>query len=126
MGRGLSELQKAVLRHAAQRSHVCRAVLLAEVFGWTRKSGRPVRDYGKNFRPAAIGQAKYRTDNASLSRALRRLTERGLLTDNRSLTDAGRELVRSWGIEPLPAEPPGRSVEELVASIKALNAGANG
>jgi hypothetical protein len=83
--------------------------------------GRPVRDYGKNFRPHLIGQAAYNRGNASLSRAVRRLVERGLLrrTYGRHLTDAGRELVRTWGVEPVAVED-GPTLEQLADDIRAI------
>jgi ribosomal protein S19E (S16A) len=123
MGRGLSDLQKAILRHVATQVTVCRAMLLSEHFGWQRTKGRAVRDFGKNFRPAAIGEAKYRKDSASLSRALRRLVVRGLLenTYGRQLTEKGRELVRSLGLQPDDTPQPSR--EELLQNLKALLGG---
>jgi ribosomal protein S19E (S16A) len=123
MGRGLSDLQKAILRHSATKGSVCRAVLLSEHFGWKRTNGRVAMHDGKNFRPTAIGEAKYRKDSASLSRALRRLVDRGLLenTYGRQLTEKGRQLVRSWGLD--VDDTPQPSHEELLQKVNALLGG---
>jgi hypothetical protein len=119
MGRGLSELQKYILKRAARSNDTCRAEILCGFFGWPSRRSRPPRPGEKTFRPARIGEVTYRSANASLSRAWRRLRDRGLMEQSGylTLTDQGRDLVRSWGIEPVPPRPPGPSLEELTAAI---------
>jgi hypothetical protein len=69
MGRGRSELQKAALRHVPTSGYLNRAALLVEVFGWRTKRRHGAQLWSQNFRPRLIGEAKYRSGHASLSRA---------------------------------------------------------
>jgi len=117
MGRGLSDLQKAILRHVAERG-VCQAAFLCECFGWKRTKDRAVSDFGKNFRLATIGERKYQKDTSALSRAWRRLVQRGLLEEDRQhVTEKGRELIRSWGLVP---PGPRKSLAELTQQIRRI------
>jgi hypothetical protein len=120
MGRGLSELQRYMLRRAAELGKASRVDVLIGHFGWQprRMVYRPGLAWGKMFSPRRIGEKKYRSDQASLSRAWQRLVRRGLLKESGVLilTAEGRDLVRSWGVE--PGEPPeSKSPEERAAAI---------
>jgi hypothetical protein len=118
MARGLSDLQKAILRHAAAKGALCQAVFLCEHFGWKPTKGRAVSEIGQNFCLASIGESKYRKNANSLSRALRRLVQRGLLEEDRQhVTEKGRELIRSWGLVP---PPPRKSLAELTQQIRRI------
>jgi hypothetical protein len=127
MGRGLSDLQRFILKRAAESGGARRGDVLCDYFGWRTQGERPTGRYAwigeQNFSPSQIGTKKYRSDSASLSRAQRRLRERGLVNDGGCvlvLTDAGKELVRSWGIEPVPPPDPGPGLEELAARLRAI------
>jgi hypothetical protein len=85
--RGLSQLQRQILRLALDKGAdvtLWRAELLAACFGFQPK---PVRLYGSNdltkpgqhFSPQQVGVARYRSAQVSLSRAVRRLEDRGLV-----------------------------------------------
>lgn len=106
MGKGLSPLQKTVLRVAlknrdagdgAQGTRGCDALyreILAEHFGWPIPERSSKRTYGaKHFTKAAIGESRYRSNLASLSRAMLRLSERGLTECIRGLYWAGCNLT---------------------------------
>jgi hypothetical protein len=82
MGRGLSELQRYILAEAAERDRLDHAEILAGYFGW---QGRPGRNHSSRvgqggFSRAGIGEQIYRKVMATLSRACRRLAQRGLVT----------------------------------------------
>ena len=94
MGRGLSELQKEVLRIGLHNREargpgnvdVMRSEALQQVFGWEllypwtrlrRDDGRP--SHGQHFSKQRIGVAHYQSAQASVTRALRRLERRGLV-----------------------------------------------
>lgn len=97
MGRGLSDLQKAVLLMAHENSftgddaysnwdgegkyppHVKRARILEEYFGWQpdTATGRPPRTGA--FNRQDVGHKRYNAVMASLSRSLHRLETRGLI-----------------------------------------------
>jgi len=95
MARGLSELQKAILRLAYRNRQVRdeRSVdlfypeVLHEHFGWPiarTHSWRPEKGerpcgYDRYFSMREIGEAKYRKTQVSLSRAVSRLERRGLV-----------------------------------------------
>jgi hypothetical protein len=76
MGRGLSELQRYILTKAAadRRGQVCYPAILTGFFGWEKK-----RPFQWKFQPLKIGEGKYRSDKASLSRSCCRLKQRGLV-----------------------------------------------
>jgi hypothetical protein len=114
MGRGLSELQKTILRMAAANEddpHVKYSVSYAEVlrdyYGWQPEKGHHAwnkdgtKGHGWGFSKARIGEKEYRSARAALSRAATRLYERGLVeyvdhvltnvTTGVCLTEEGRE-----------------------------------
>lgn len=126
MGRGLSELQKTILRvalekHLAFEARIAsgndyrgflegdtdRAQVLMEHFGWEQYGG----DYPRqvfDFLPEEIGREKYRAGQAALSRAIRRLIDRGLLdrmynsNDRRGatmLSEAGAALAKTLSVK---------------------------
>lgn len=107
MGRGLSELQRYILSEAGKRRRVYCPDILEGFFGWKpicpmdrHRGGDVVRGFGglpdtvrpadddgvlsspgrQYFSLAKIGERTYRTVMASLSRSIRRLEERGLVT----------------------------------------------
>jgi len=112
MSRGLSTLQKTILRMAYVNYAVgLRAAdnrdvdvyfheVLAAFWGWQPAS--PLRDHTGQFRPGqhfsrdAIGAERYNAAHASLSRAVVRLERRGLVT-------AHRGYVKWRGIRLTPA-----------------------
>jgi hypothetical protein len=104
MGRGLSELQKTILRIAwrnreAERRHdgsgggdVVYAEVLAEHYGWHpsrcrlqapsyEKEDEERRTFGsQHFAKEIIGERVYNAAHAALTRAMTRLATRGLVT----------------------------------------------
>lgn len=121
MGRGLSELQKWILRKAGTLKRVHYADVLEGYFGFKPEQeiarhgvGRYANDpraakcgYGtifspgqQHFAPEKIGRQRYRSAMASLSRACSRLHARGLVDcisgqfthwSGVEITDAGRQ-----------------------------------
>jgi hypothetical protein len=129
MGRGLSKLQRFILHKASKIRRVHYPIILVEFFGWEpdpdRRNYRLVKEgdlcanlAARKLEPAKpdeigslknprchifsrkmIGEKKYRSTMASLSRACLRLEDRGLVTclvgarshwSGVELTDAGR------------------------------------
>ncbi len=105
MGRGLSDLQKAVIVMAHENevaatvayhdaegpvitAHVTREQILREYFGWQPDAARPSYHY-RVFSRADIGHDKYNAVMVSLSRSLHRLEARGLVYLTHSLMAAG-------------------------------------
>jgi len=78
MGRGLSDLQRWILREACERGQLEYSYIRRDYFGWesTRKD-QQLRD---RYSPDAIGEAEYNRVMATISRSCRRLQERGLIT----------------------------------------------
>jgi hypothetical protein len=93
MGRGLSGLQRFILEKANTKKRVYYVEVLEGFYGW--KPRRPIRRHGPNdqygeegeiigpgakrFSPQLIGEKKYRKVRAALSRACKRLADRGLV-----------------------------------------------
>lgn len=101
MGRGLSELQRRILILAGQESDgeygLSRLHIIRALFDWPETSYWHPKEhyhYRRHFDKRAIGAEKYNAIYASLSRAIRRLIERGLIARTRlngiSLTDTGK------------------------------------
>ena len=108
MGRGLSKLQMEILKFAAKRPMAHYAELLKSLFGW-----EPVRHAftykedefqpgSQRFSKKEIGEKRYCSNMASLSRACVRLERRGLVNilaatishwSAVKITDAGRLMV---------------------------------
>lgn len=101
MGRGLSDLQKGILRLASRNycrggfclyfGHLFRRKIFQELHGW---------DWDITFDPEAIGLKKYNVTMASTSRAIKRLQERGLVVRARfksaiDLTEKGIEAAKN-------------------------------
>jgi hypothetical protein len=106
MGRGLSELQKAILRRAlanqkaegrsldeSRFADVLRAEVLADYWGWpmpprgdgdryrTNMEGLQERHIGgRLYSPRQIGEKRYGSAQTALTRAMNRLADRGLMT----------------------------------------------
>ena len=84
MGRGFSKLQRFILTKAATTADsLLRSEILAEFWGWKPISPIRSRD-GKrtglyHFSRKQIGEKRYASVMASLSRACRQLQERGLI-----------------------------------------------
>jgi hypothetical protein len=85
MGRGLSDLQRFILKRASKQERVYYAEVLRDFFGWTPmqtadwKRGKLDSPGHHSFSPQQIGKATYRNTLATLSRACRRLEKRGLV-----------------------------------------------
>jgi len=84
MGRGFSKLQRFILTRAATAAdYLLRSEILVEFWGWKPISPIRSRD-GKraglyHFSRKRIGEKRYASVMASLSRACRNLQERGLI-----------------------------------------------
>jgi hypothetical protein len=105
MGRGLSGLQRYILRETARRERLHPADILAGFFGWPtlgplRPEGERCR--GLNFDREEVGPERYNASMASLSRAIRRLEDRGLIERSEyvfgrafclRITDKGKQAI---------------------------------
>lgn len=105
MGRGLSPLQRHILLLAhdnreagrsGQGPDIHTAEIIATVYGFPVPSGRDPRDSRhQTFSREEIGTQAYGAAAAAVSRTLRRLEERGLLTRHTRaggrLTEAGHQ-----------------------------------
>lgn len=78
MGRGLSLLQRQILRLTFREKFVTCEEILTNLRGW------PGQEMGS--KKPIIDKAKYATAHSALSRSLTRLWERGLITYWRTLT----------------------------------------
>ena len=78
MGRGLSLLQRQILRLALVEKFITCEGILAKLWGWQPKKQGP--------KEASIDKAKYASAHATLSRSLTRLWERGCITYWRTLS----------------------------------------
>ncbi|MEU3176597.1 hypothetical protein [Streptomyces sp. NPDC007000] len=125
MGRGLSPLQRRILQLAhdnrtAGRSKrgtpdVYAAEIYAEVYGFQPLPGADVRNPARQtFSREQIGAQEYHAAAAAVSRALRRLADRGLLTRHGGagagagarLTEAGLEEAAAQGSDGVVPGPP--------------------
>jgi hypothetical protein len=113
MARGLSDLQKFILREAAKKpvatqttcyDMLCTYEICIGYYGWKPYGGkRSAAD--NNFDPDKIGRDKYNSVHVAIKKACDRLEKRGLVErggNGRSwtgvfLTDRGREFVKSNG-----------------------------
>ncbi|MFI1962414.1 hypothetical protein ACH46L_31760 [Streptomyces althioticus] len=124
MGRGLSPLQRQILliaeenrrarRRRGGRADVYTAEVYARVYGFEPMPGRDPRDPStETFSHEQIGASAYNRAAASVSRALRRLEERGLLTrEPRAggrLTPAGQRQAAALIADDSPGAPPAQS-----------------
>ena len=100
MGRGLSLLQRQILRLALVEKFITCEGILAKLWGWQPKKQGP--------KEASFDKAKYASAHATLSRSLTRLWERGCMTYWRTLshhrtaitlTGEGEVLARSISAE---------------------------
>ena len=120
MGRGLSELQKCILRlalknvevegrHTGHGTDVLHSEILAEFFGWrgNTRDQEGKRIYSQSiFEREEIGAKQYASVQAALSRAITRLEQRGLVTATHgvarwagaNLTDAGMQLAKELSV----------------------------
>ncbi len=122
MGRGLSKLQHLILQlgyenrsqsdptHPAYAADVTHGMILYEYYGWPLMGSGAARArshyLGCKFDRQAIGSKAYSAGQAAVTRAIRRLEQRGLVTSvprgsrghgfaGANLTDAGMKLARS-------------------------------
>lgn len=109
MGRGLSDLQKCILRLALKEGKdLHKAVILHAYYGWEPKPGywhgdplppeKVLRGYGQIFTSTEI--ENYESAQAAVSRAVTRLRARGLLEEDWreiTLSEAGKEVAKSIG-----------------------------
>ena len=91
MGRGLSYLQRSIIKsammHRTQEAEqkfseidVSFPVLLIELFDWPGDVDRLMKSpTGQKFTRQDVGEQKYNSNTASLSRAITRLEQRGLV-----------------------------------------------
>jgi hypothetical protein len=113
MGRGLSELQKAILV-MAYKNHIYGTPrwivdespygadlfapqVLSEFYGWPSVCTR-IRKRGPNFDRQRIGEARYNSNRAAVSRAFKRLEARGLSIRHRGLYWSGITLTEEGKI----------------------------
>jgi hypothetical protein len=108
MGRGLSELQRYILRGAEAKPRLYHAEVLAGYFGWVAVHPLRYDCHGKltnpdrqHFSRKEIGAVKYRTTRTSLTRACQALERRGLVRCvlSKSSNWSGVELTargRAW------------------------------
>jgi len=104
MGRRFSKLQRFILTRAATADdYLLRSEILAEFWGW--KPVSPIRGpEGKragrfHFSRRQIGEKRYASVMASLSRACRHLQERGLIEQLEGLSGIGLTITpkgRTW------------------------------
>lgn len=122
MGRGLSDLQRFIMRRAGEQPQLAYAEVLVEYFGWppatgTLRRGQDglVRGGTHRFDPDAIGRRRYHSTCVTLSQACRRLAARGLVTFRQGaqrrwsaveLTAAGRAWLAAAAPAPEPAISP--------------------
>ena len=82
MGKGISRLQKSILRLLLDHGPLLRVrVILSQLFGWPGRPGD-----GQVFNRGVIGKEAYNSGHASLSRSLARLQERGLVETYKNAT----------------------------------------
>ncbi len=103
MGRGLSELQKCILRLAREEGEVTNAMILHAHYGWKPKrkfanvsTEEQLRRFGQIF---STTTKNYRAACVVVSRARTRLCQRGLTEDGvtTTLTEAGKQVADSTG-----------------------------
>lgn len=104
MGRGLSDLQKTILRLALKEGEVTQAMILHAHYGWEPKEDclnvsteeRLLRGYGQIF---STSIENYQAATVAASRAVTRLRQRGLVEGGWkvTLTEAGSKAAESIG-----------------------------
>jgi hypothetical protein len=118
VGRGLSDLQRWILRRAGSVRNVPHADIMA---GFFKMQPKRALQYdkdgilrwpgGKYFDPQQIGAARYRAIQATISRACTRLEVRGLVVrlvgyyshwSGVAITDKGREWISANSCADLP------------------------
>ena len=112
MGRGLSELQRDILRLALQnRERNCTQLvtradrgasgrdlyycqIFEKLFGWRNRTRRiSYLHHGQHFSRREIGKGSYDSVHASVSRAVSRLMKRGLVVEWKGLCWSGIDLT---------------------------------
>jgi hypothetical protein len=125
MGRGLSELQRFILRRASELRRLHYAEVLVEYFGWQpvgpwaalrRHAGDLAHPGAHRFDAAMIGHTRYHNTRSVLAQACRRLEARGLVTrwygttshwQAVVITDAGRAWLTADAAPPVVTRRPG-------------------
>jgi hypothetical protein len=75
MGRGLSDLQRYILRRTGEQEHLSYTEILTDCCGWEPQWSLPG---AQQCDPVAIGRKRYHNTYITVSRACRRLWARGL------------------------------------------------
>ena len=111
MARGLSDLQRYIVTKAATVERLYTHDILQEYYGWTSHIGTWHKRDGtytpgdQRFWPEEIGAQRYHATRVTLSRAIARLQQRGLVQalQGRSahgsgveITAEGRRLAETW------------------------------
>jgi len=111
MARGLSDLQRYIVTKAATVERLYTHDILQEYYGWTSHIGTWHKRDGtytpgdQRFWPEEIGAQRYHATRVTLSRAIARLQQRGLVQalQDRSahgsgveITAEGRRLAETW------------------------------
>jgi hypothetical protein len=78
MGRGLSDLQRWILREARERGQLEYTEIRRDYFGW--KPERKDKQLRDRYSPQEVGAEEYNRVMATISRSCRRLQARGLVT----------------------------------------------
>jgi hypothetical protein len=113
MGRGLSDLQRWILRQVYERGTISNTEICQDYFGWPEREpiyrvregpwGDPILQCirGAGFSPERIGRRHYHVVTVTISRAIHRLARRGLVWwDHKTtgspmrLTEQGQEWYR--------------------------------
>jgi hypothetical protein len=95
MGKGLSPLQRFILKETSKKGHIQNSDILINYYGFQPVySGRKIR-----FSRKQIGMEKYISTSASVSNSLTRLRKRGLMVRSsylwgHKLTKAGIQAVK--------------------------------
>lgn len=101
MGRGLSDLQRWILKAAEERDRLYYSDICEGYFGWTKIDGRSGPGAQK-FDRAAIGAAEYNRVMATVSRSCRRLEARGLVHRIEGVYTRWTAIVLNTEIGPTP------------------------
>jgi hypothetical protein len=78
MGRGLSPLQRWIMREVETAGKLYYVDIYTRYFGWQPTSRAWSKD-GQHFSPTSIGLREYRRVVATVSRSCKRLEQRGLV-----------------------------------------------
>jgi len=94
MGKGLSILQRFILKEAYKNRKVLNADILIKYYGFTQVASGSIK-----FNRHQIGMKKYLSESVAVARSLTRLRDRGLITPNywggwgHRLTEKGTQVI---------------------------------